>query len=49
VADAAGIVLGVLPGIVGSESGNWLMRFTPTAYPPAALGAALCVLRRRDA
>jgi uncharacterized membrane protein len=25
---AAGIIL---PGIVGSESGNWLMRFTPTA------------------
>jgi hypothetical protein len=28
---AAGIVLLVLPGILGSESGNWLMRFTPTA------------------
>lgn len=28
---AAGIVLVVLPGILGSESGNWLMRFTPTA------------------
>jgi hypothetical protein len=25
---AAGIIL---PGIVGSESGNWPMRFTPTA------------------
>jgi len=28
---AAGIVLLVLPGILGSDSGNWLMRFTPTA------------------
>lgn len=28
---AAGIILLVLPGILGSESGNWLMRFTPTA------------------
>jgi hypothetical protein len=28
---AAGIVLLVLPGILGSESGNWLMRLTPTA------------------
>jgi ABC-type transport system involved in multi-copper enzyme maturation permease subunit len=28
---AAGIVLLVLPGILGSQSGNWLMRFTPTA------------------
>ena len=28
---AAGIVLVMLPGILGSESGNWLMRFTPTA------------------
>src|SRR6266851_3294303 len=28
---AAGIVLLVLPGVLGSESGNWLMRFTPTA------------------
>ena len=27
----AGIVLLVLPGILGSQSGNWLMRFTPTA------------------
>jgi len=31
LAIAAGIVLLVLPGIIGSESGNWLMRFTPTA------------------
>jgi ABC-type transport system involved in multi-copper enzyme maturation permease subunit len=31
VAVAAGIVLLVLPGILGSESGNWLMRFSPTA------------------
>jgi hypothetical protein len=28
---AAGIVLLVLPGVLGSESGNWLMRLTPTA------------------
>jgi ABC-type transport system involved in multi-copper enzyme maturation permease subunit len=28
---AAGIVLLVVPGILGSQSGNWLMRFTPTA------------------
>jgi hypothetical protein len=28
---AAGIVLLVMPGILGSQSGNWLMRFTPTA------------------
>ncbi len=28
---AAGIILLVLPGILGSESGNWLMRLTPTA------------------
>jgi ABC-type transport system involved in multi-copper enzyme maturation permease subunit len=28
---AAGIVLLVLPGILGSQSGNWLMRYTPTA------------------
>jgi hypothetical protein len=28
---AAGIILLVVPGIVGSESGNWLMRFTPSA------------------
>src|ERR1700733_11565777 len=28
---AAGIVLLVLPGILGSQSGNWLMRLTPTA------------------
>jgi ABC-type transport system involved in multi-copper enzyme maturation permease subunit len=28
---AAGFVLLVVPGILGSESGNWLMRFTPTA------------------
>jgi len=31
LAVAAGIVLLVLPGIAGSESGDWLMRFTPTA------------------
>ena len=31
VAVAAGIVLLVLPGVLGSQSGNWLMRFTPTA------------------
>ena len=31
VAVAAGIVFLVLPGILGSESGNWLMRFSPTA------------------
>jgi ABC-type transport system involved in multi-copper enzyme maturation permease subunit len=28
---AAAIVLLVLPGILGSQSGNWLMRLTPTA------------------
>ena len=28
---AAGIVLLVLPGVLGSQSGNWLMRFTPSA------------------
>jgi ABC-type transport system involved in multi-copper enzyme maturation permease subunit len=28
---AAGIMLLVLPGVLGSQSGNWLMRFTPTA------------------
>jgi ABC-type transport system involved in multi-copper enzyme maturation permease subunit len=28
---AAGIVLLVVPGILGSQSGNWLMRFTPDA------------------
>jgi hypothetical protein len=28
---AAGIVLLVVPGVLGSQSGNWLMRFTPTA------------------
>ena len=28
---AAGVALLVLPGIFGSQSGNWLMRFTPTA------------------
>jgi hypothetical protein len=28
---AAGIVLLVVPGVLGSGSGNWLMRFTPTA------------------
>jgi hypothetical protein len=26
-----GIALLVLPGVLGSQSGNWLMRFTPTA------------------
>jgi ABC-type transport system involved in multi-copper enzyme maturation permease subunit len=31
VAVAAGIVLLVVPGVLGSQSGNWLMRFTPTA------------------
>jgi hypothetical protein len=31
VAVAASIVLLVLPGVLGSRSGNWLMRFTPTA------------------
>jgi ABC-type transport system involved in multi-copper enzyme maturation permease subunit len=31
MAVAAGIVLLVLPGILGAQSGNWLMRFTPTA------------------
>jgi ABC-type transport system involved in multi-copper enzyme maturation permease subunit len=30
-AAAAGIVLLVLPGVLGSQSGNWLMRYTPTA------------------
>jgi ABC-type transport system involved in multi-copper enzyme maturation permease subunit len=87
VAVAAGIVLLVLPGVLGSQSGNWLMRFTPTAafaiqatlprsnlvtstytppngyfpispwaglavlaaYTAAALGAAMWLLRRRDA
>jgi hypothetical protein len=28
---AAGIVLLIVPGVLGSQSGNWLMRFTPTA------------------
>jgi ABC-type transport system involved in multi-copper enzyme maturation permease subunit len=28
---AAGVVLLVLPGVLGSQSGNWLMRLTPTA------------------
>lgn len=28
---AAGIVLLVLPGVLGAPTGNWLMRFTPTA------------------
>jgi ABC-type transport system involved in multi-copper enzyme maturation permease subunit len=28
---AAGIILLVLPGVLGADSGNWLMRFTPTA------------------
>jgi hypothetical protein len=27
----AGIVLLIVPGVLGSQSGNWLMRFTPTA------------------
>jgi ABC-type transport system involved in multi-copper enzyme maturation permease subunit len=87
VAVAAGIILLVLPGILGSESGNWLMRYTPTAafaiqatlprsslvtsaytppngyfpispwaglavlaaYTAIAVGAALWLLRRRDA
>ncbi len=31
VAAAVALVLLVLPGILGSESGNWLMRLTPTA------------------
>ena len=31
LAVAAGFVLLVLPGILGSQSGNWLMRLTPTA------------------
>src|SRR5216683_395266 len=31
VAVAADIVLLVLPGVLGSQSGNWLMRLTPTA------------------
>lgn len=31
VAATVGIVLLVLPGVLGSQSGNWLMRFTPTA------------------
>jgi ABC-type transport system involved in multi-copper enzyme maturation permease subunit len=84
---AAGVVLLVVPGILGSQSGNWLMRFTPTAafaiqatlphsslvasdytppngyfpisswaglavlaaYTAVALGAALWLVRRRDA
>jgi ABC-type transport system involved in multi-copper enzyme maturation permease subunit len=84
---AAGIVLLVLPGVLGSQSGNWLMRLTPTAafaiqatlphsnlvtsaytppngyfpvgpwaglavlaaYTAVALGAAMWLLRRRDA
>jgi ABC-type transport system involved in multi-copper enzyme maturation permease subunit len=84
---AVGIVLVMVPGILGSESGNWLMRFTPTAafaiqatlprsslvtsaytppngyfpispwaglavlaaYAAVALGAAMWLLRRRDA
>jgi ABC-type transport system involved in multi-copper enzyme maturation permease subunit len=28
---AAGIALLVVPGVLGSQTGNWLMRFTPTA------------------
>jgi len=31
VAVAAGIVLLIVPGVLGAQSGNWLMRFTPTA------------------
>jgi ABC-type transport system involved in multi-copper enzyme maturation permease subunit len=31
LAVAAGVVLLILPGILGAQSGNWLMRFTPTA------------------
>lgn len=31
VAVAAGIVLLVVPGVLGSQSGNWLMRFSPDA------------------
>lgn len=84
---AAGIVLLIVPGVLGSQSGNWLMRFTPTAafaiqatlpryslvtsaytppngyfpigpwaglavlaaYAAAALGAAVWLVRRRDA
>ena len=84
---AAGIGLLVLPGVLGSQSGNWLMRLTPTAafaiqatlprsnlvtsaytppngyfpispwaglavlaaYTAVALGAAMWLLRRRDA
>jgi hypothetical protein len=87
VSVAAAIVLLVLPGILGSQSGNWLMRFSPdagfaiqatlprsslvasaytppngyfpigpwaglavlAAYAAVALGAALWLLRRRDA
>lgn len=87
VTAAAAIVLLVVPGVLGSESGNWLMRFTATAafaiqatlprsnlvtsaytppngyfpigpwaglavlaaYTAAALGAAMWVIRRRDA
>lgn len=87
VAVTAGILLLVVPGILGSDSGNWLMRFTPTAafaiqgtvpysslvtaaytppngyfpispwgglavlaaYAAVALGAAMWLIRRRDA
>jgi ABC-type transport system involved in multi-copper enzyme maturation permease subunit len=87
VAVAVCIVLLVLPGILGSQSGNWLMRLTPTAafaiqatlphsnlvtsaytppngyfpispwaglavlaaYTAVALGAAVWLLRRREA
>jgi hypothetical protein len=87
VAVAAGIVLLIVPGILGSGSGNWLMRATPAAafaiqgtvpysslvtasytppngyfpispwaglgvlaaYAAVALGAAMWVIRRRDA
>jgi ABC-type transport system involved in multi-copper enzyme maturation permease subunit len=31
VAVAAAVVLLIVPGVLGSQSGNWLMRFTPTA------------------
>jgi len=31
VAVAAGILLLIVPGVFGAQSGNWLMRYTPTA------------------
>jgi ABC-type transport system involved in multi-copper enzyme maturation permease subunit len=84
---AAGFVLLVLPGVLGSASGNWMMRFTPSAafaiqatlprspvvasdyippngyfpispwaglavlaaYAAVAMGAAVWLVRRRDA